>query len=207
MWRTGTPPRASGPSLGGRLDLDADRFGVGELDEIAHLGLVEVLRVPYGERPRVAARPLQADRVVLLVDADDLGRDLGRLGDHAARLLARLRALDALGLLDARLGLAGLPQVERQRLVVGDAHDVATTYPVEVPHVRARREDDLLAVGADERHLAALQVDVLHRGRHGDHLFGAHLARLLLHARGHHRVGRCVDLAASAREERARERA
>ena len=142
-----------------RLDAERERFGVGHLDLVALLDDLELIGVAHVERHDVAARPLERDRALLRVDADDVGDrgDLARAGSR--RRLAGLRSHGALahGRLP-RLDL-GLPQLERERLGVARDDEVAELDLVEVLDLVARDDVDDVALRPLQRHRARRLVD------------------------------------------------
>src|SRR5262244_454699 len=88
--------RLPGLFLRGLVERDGERSRVGDLDEVADLHQIEVLRIPRLDGLRVALRPLDRDGPGLLVDLGDGGRDRDLLADRAGRRLAGLRADPAL---------------------------------------------------------------------------------------------------------------
>ena len=114
-----------GRRLRRRLHAQGERFGVGHLDLVALLDDLELIGVLHVERHDVAPRPLECDRALLRIDADDVGNrgDLACAGDR--RPLAGLRPRGAFGYGRlTRLDL-GLPQLERERLGIARDDEIA----------------------------------------------------------------------------------
>src|SRR4029079_12039402 len=131
-------PRANGPrerarapghgrarSLGGRLvEGDGQRARVGQLDEIARLYSLEILRVARLHGLGVPLGPLDRHRVLGLVDGDDSPGESDLMGDGPCRRVARLRGLGGLLGGHARSRRAGLLDLDGEGLVVLAHHGV-----------------------------------------------------------------------------------
>src|SRR5947208_1325522 len=70
------------------VERDGERLRVGDLDQVSDLDQIEVLRVLRLDGLRVAPGPLDRDRLGLLVDRRDRGRDGDLPADRAGRRLA-----------------------------------------------------------------------------------------------------------------------
>src|SRR6185369_12134391 len=81
-------------SLGrGLVERERERLGIGDVDEVAHLHALEVLRILHLDRLGVALGALDGHGLGFLVDGLDGGRDRNLARDGPGRSLAWLRGL------------------------------------------------------------------------------------------------------------------